>query len=59
MHLDRAEQIFYATISRKYTYMEACAAAKWLEFECQGAAEYLRWLLLHKTAGRWPKVKGK
>ena len=58
VYLDRAEEIFYAAISYKYTYTEACAAASWLEFESPGAAEYLRWLLLHKAAGRWPKVKG-
>ena len=57
VHLDRAEEIFYAAISRTYTYSEARAAAKWLHYECPDAAEYLRWLLLHKAAGRWPKVK--
>jgi len=59
VYLDRAEEIFYAAISRRYTYTEACAAAKGLQFECPDAAEYLRWLLLHKAAGRWPKVKEK
>ena len=59
VYLDRAEEIFYAAISRSYTREEACIAAKRLQFECPDAAEYLRWLLLHKAAGRWPKVKGK
>ena len=58
MYLDRAEEIFYAAISHKYTCKEACSAAKWLQFECPEAAEFLFWLLLHKAAGRWPKVKG-
>ena len=58
VHLDRAEEIYYGAISHKYTCTEACLAAKWLQFECPDAAEYLFWLLLHKAAGRWPKVKG-
>ena len=58
VYLDRAEEIYYAAISHKYTCKEACIAAKWLQFECPDAAEYLFWLLLHKAAGRWPKVKG-
>ena len=57
MYLDRAEEIYYAAISHKYTCREACIAAKQLQFECPDAAEYLFWLLLHKAAGRWPKVK--
>ena len=58
VYLDRAEEIYYAAISHKYTCTEACLAAKWLQFECPDAADYLFWLLLHKAAGRWPKVKG-
>ena len=58
VYLDRAEEIFYAAISHKYTCKEACIAAKWLPFECPDAADYLFWLLLHKAAGRWPQVKG-
>ena len=58
MYLDRAEEIFYAAISHKYTCKEACSAAKWLQFECPDAAEYLFWLLLHKATGTWPQVKG-
>ena len=58
VHLDRAEEIYYGAISHKYTCTEACLAAKWLQFECPDAADYLFWLLLHKAAGRWPKVKG-
>ena len=58
MYLDRAEEIYYAAISHKYTCQEACIAARRLQFECPDAAEYLFWLLLHKSAGRWPKVKG-
>ena len=56
VYLDRAEEIFYGAISHKYTHKEACLAAKWLQWECPEAAEYLFWLLLHKAAGRWPKV---
>ena len=58
VYLDRAEEIYYAAISHKYTCKEACIAAKRLQFECPDAADYLFWLLLHKAAGRWPKVKG-
>ena len=59
VHLARAEAIYYAAISHRYTYKEACIAAKGLQSECPDAADYLRWLLLRRAAGRWPKVKGK
>ena len=55
VYLDRAEEIYYAAISHKYTCKEACIAAKGLQFECPGAADYLFWLLLHKEQEDGPK----
>ena len=55
MYLGRTEEIFYAAISHKYTCKEACSAAKWLQFECPEAAEYLFWLPYTKQQEDGPK----
>ena len=51
----RAEKIYYAAISRKYTHKEACMAARQLERDSPLGARYLRWLLTRKM-DEWPKV---
>ena len=56
VHLGRAEEIYYAAISRRWTFKACCIEAKHLERECPEAAEYLRWLIARET---WPRVKGR
>ena len=55
-HLDQAERIYYAAISRTWSHKACCLEAKHLERECPEAAEYLGWLLVR---GTWPQVKGR
>ena len=49
-----AERIYYAAISRKYTFKEAVLAAKALERESEEGAAYLRWLLARGDAWLTP-----
>ena len=50
-----AERIYYAAISRKYTYRECVLMSKWLEFESPEGALYLKWLLARGDF--WPHVR--
>ena len=54
---EEAERIYYAAISRRYTFKEAVLAAKQLEFESPDGAAYLRWLL-SRHGDLWPRVRG-
>ena len=58
-HAERqAELIYYAAVSRRYTFKEAVLAAMLLERESSLGAAYLRWLLARGgTCGR-PSVEG-
>ncbi len=49
----KAERIYYAAISRRFTHKEATLAAKWLAFEHPDGAAYLRWLLSRGDV-EWP-----
>ena len=54
-HAERqAERIFYAAVSRRFTFTEAVLAAKALERESALGAAYLRWLLARGDV--WPSV---
>ena len=54
-HSERqAERIYYAAVSRRYTFKEAVLAAKALVRESALGAAYLRWLLARGDA--WPSV---
>ena len=54
-HAERqAERIYYAAISRRYTYKEAVLAVKALQRESAVGLAYLRWLLARGDA--WPSV---
>ena len=54
---EEAERIYYAAISRRYTFKEAVLAAKYLESESPDGAAYLRWLL-RRHGDLWPRVRG-
>ena len=54
---ERAEELFYAAISRKYAYPEFLIEARHLEREHPEAAAYLKWLhAKFIRTGTWPKV---
>ena len=54
-HAERqAELIYYAAVSRRYTFKEAVLAAMLLERESSLGAAYLRWLLARGDV--WPSV---
>ena len=54
-HAERqAELIYYAAVSRHYTFKVAVLAAKFRERESALRAAYLRWLLARGDS--WPSV---
>ena len=54
--MDKAERLYYAAISTRLVKRAFCAEAAHLEAGDEGAAEYLRWLMVRGHA--WPSIGG-